>query len=175
MTTTKTTTASHVAGALPGRQPAVDSNPAAPSAHGLRHFLRHLVEMVLAMFAGMLLLDLLWEAVFTALGAAAVLAQPEVSAAVMATDMTLGMSAWMVHRRHSPAAIAEMGAAMYLSFLLAILAYWLGPLAADTALMIGHVLMVPAMVAAMLLRRDEYVHGDRPAARAQKDTTEGED
>jgi len=35
---------------------------------------------------------------------------------VMATSMTLGMSIWMAIRRHSWRFILEMGAAMYLSF-----------------------------------------------------------
>lgn len=71
----------------------------------------------------MLLLDPILTAISRTLGTSSPLDVPEIRAVVMATEMTLGTSVWMVHRRHCLAAIAQMGAAMYVSFLLAFLPY----------------------------------------------------
>ncbi|MDO3705338.1 hypothetical protein Q3W71_27065 [Micromonospora sp. C28SCA-DRY-2] len=120
--------------------------PAAHPAGGGRHLLRHLGEMVLAMVAGMLLLGPVWTLVGEPLGIAATLARPDVAALVMATNMTVGMTVWMRHRRHSWAATGEMAAAMYLPFLLLFGPYWAGLLGADALMLGGHLLMLPAMV-----------------------------
>jgi hypothetical protein len=76
----------------------------------------------------------------------------------MATWMTAGMTAWMAWRRHSWPAIAEMGLAMYASFVVLFPAYWLGSLSGHNVMLAGHLLMLPAMALAMLHRREEYVH-----------------
>ncbi|MEU8300671.1 hypothetical protein AB0C04_25735 [Micromonospora sp. NPDC048909] len=131
--------------------------PAPPSAPhpagGVRHLLRHLAEMAVAMVAGMLLLDPLWRLAGTPLGLTAVLARPDVAALVMATNMTVGMTVWMRHRRHSRAACAEMAAAMYVPFLLLLVPHWAGLLAGDVLMLGGHLLMVPAMVLVALRHR----------------------
>jgi flagellar biosynthetic protein FliP len=72
--------------------------------------------------------------------------------------MTLGMALWMKIRRHSWPRIAEMSAAMYLPFVVLLLPYWLGVISGDALMTAGHVLMLPAMLAAMLWRRSEYYH-----------------
>ncbi|MCE7006642.1 hypothetical protein LWC34_27995 [Kibdelosporangium philippinense] len=113
-----------------------------------RRFARHYVEMLAAMVAGMLLFGPLWPSV----------PGPDVQALVMATNMTLGMGIWMRIRDHSWRAIAEMGAAMYVPFLLLLGPFWLGLLSADVLMIGGHVLMLPFMLGLMLLRRDEYSH-----------------
>jgi hypothetical protein len=74
----------------------------------------------------------------------------------MATNMTIAMSAWMRYRQHGWAPIAEMGAAMYLPFLALFVPLWTGAISADTLMLAGHLLMLPAMALAMLLRLDEY-------------------
>jgi hypothetical protein len=74
----------------------------------------------------------------------------------MATNMTLGMSLWMAYRKHSWPSILEMGAAMYLPFIVLLVPYWAGQLSGGVIMMGGHALMLPAMLAAMLLRRREY-------------------
>jgi len=66
----------------------------------VRYFLRHLAEMMLAMVAGMLLLGPVWEAVHRALGVGGPFGRADIGALVMATNMTLGMAAWMGHRGH---------------------------------------------------------------------------
>ncbi|MFD0788417.1 hypothetical protein ACFQZ8_31270, partial [Micromonospora azadirachtae] len=95
-------------------------------AGGFAHLLRHLGEMVLAMIAGMLLLDPVWSLVVDPLGLTTALDRPDVAALVMATNMTIGMTVWMRHRRHSAAACAEMAAAMYVPFLVLLAPYWAG-------------------------------------------------
>ena len=51
-----------------------------------------------------------------------------------------------------------MCAAMYLPFVLLLVSNWLGAISAGTLMMDGHVLMIPAMLAAMLWRRGDYYH-----------------
>src|SRR5919112_6755 len=119
------------------------------------HFLRHYAEMVLAMFAGMLVLELTpWN--------------PQTAEPLllgMATAMTIPMVAWMRHRGHGWAASWEMSAAMYVPTLAALALGWTGVLEGAHAQMgVQHVVMFPAMLAVMLLRREEYTaHAHEPA------------
>lgn len=57
-----------------------------------------------------------------------------------------------------------MGLAMYLSFVALFPLLWTGTLSPGGLFVLGHVLMLPAMVGAMLLRRDEYAGHHRQAA-----------
>ena len=112
-----------------------------------------MLEMVVAMLVGMAALGPLWPELP---GGA------EPMALVMATDMTVGMTALMVWRRHRPVAVLEMALAMYLPFVVLFPGYWAAWLSADAVLITGHVLMLPAMVLAMLRRPEEYTcHGRR--------------
>ena len=121
-----------------------------------KKFTRHFAEMVVAMVVGMVALNPLWAFVLDAAGAAWLMHDPYTGALIMATDMTVAMSAWMTYRGHGRRPVTEMGAAMYLPFLVLFVPRALG-LIDDGALMLwGHVLMLPAMVAAMLLRPSEY-------------------
>jgi hypothetical protein len=130
------------------------------AAHPLsrRKFVVHFLEMVVAMAVGMVALHPVWMIGLEAVGADALMDNAYSGALIMATNMTIAMSAWMAYRGHSWRPIAEMAAAMYLPFLVLFV-----PLALDLidkgALMLwGHVLMLPAMAAAMLLRPHEYAH-----------------
>jgi hypothetical protein len=113
-----------------------------------RAAIRHFVEMLAAMVVGMVALGPLWPHVGTD--------QVEVHALVMATNMTIGMTALMLWRRHSAAAVVEMALAMYLPFVLLFPALWAGWLSGGAVFVAGHVLMLPAMVLAMLIRPAEY-------------------
>jgi hypothetical protein len=65
-------------------------------------------------------------------------------------------------RRHGWAPIWEMNAAMAAPFAVLLVLFWLGATSAGGLMLWGHVLMVPAMAGAMLLRPAEYtehVHG----------------
>jgi flagellar biosynthetic protein FliP len=117
-------------------------------------FALHYVEMIIAMFVGMFALDPVWS-----LAVPGVMDRPDAAAIVMATNMTVGMSAWMAIRRHSWPRIAEMAAAMYLPFVALLVPYYLGAVSGMAVMTGGHTLMFLTMLGAMLWRRDEYRHG----------------
>jgi hypothetical protein len=119
----------------------------------VRHVVRHYLEMVVAMLAGMIVLGPVWSLLWpglTQLTTAHTL--------VMATDMAIGMGAWMRFRGHSWSAIGVMSAAMYVPFLGLLVPFWAGAITAGTLMTAGHLLMLPAMALAMLWRRQEYLH-----------------
>jgi hypothetical protein len=132
------------------------------------HFTLHLMEMVVAMVVGMFVLGSAVSVALSGLGVPHLLDRPDLGALLMATNMTVGMSLWMWYRRHSWASIAEMGAAMYLPFLVVLIPFWTGLLPGGTVMTCGHALMLPAMVAAMLHRREEYTRGHRHARTASR-------
>ena len=125
-----------------------------------RHFIRHYVEMLVAMFAGMVVLG---GPAMVALGAAGVTSaelQSDAPAALllgMGVTMTVPMVGWMRYRGHGWQPSNEMAASMMIPT-----AGVIGLLGAGlvtdigSLLMIEHVVMLPSMLAAMLLRRDEY-------------------
>ena len=80
------------------------------------------------------------------------------------------MAVWMRLRRHSRASIVEMSAAMYVPFVALLVPFWAGTISGPTLMTLGHVLMVPAMVVAMLRRRSEYTkpHHHPPALRRRR-------
>jgi hypothetical protein len=122
-------------------------------AHRIWHFTRHYLEMVVAMLVGMVALGALENLVWPA-----VTARHDVGVMVMATNMAIGMGAWMRFRGHSWRGIVEMSASMYLPFALLLVPFWVGAISGDALMTWGHVLMLPAMAAVMLLRPDEYSH-----------------
>jgi hypothetical protein len=131
----------------------LSTTPTHPRGHRVRHFVRHYAEMVVAMFVGMLVLgpveDLVWPALT---------ARADVGVMVMATNMAIGMGAWMRFRGHSWRGVAEMSASMYAPFLVLLVPFWAGGIGEHAMMMWGHVLMFPAMAAVILLRPDEYSH-----------------
>ena len=122
------------------------------------HFVRHYLEMVVAMFVGMVALHPAWSFAADALGFADLLERTDVMAMVMATNMTLAMTAWMAYRGHGWRPIAEMAAAMYLPFVVFLPPLWAGLVTGETLMTAGHVLMLFAMAGVMLLRPHEYTH-----------------
>ena len=119
-----------------------------------RPLARHYVEMVVAMFAGMLVLG----------GLRAVLGlttsfedHPGVAYLLMAVDMSIGMAAWMRYRGHGWASTLEMCAAMFVPLALVPLV-WAGAMGAMTFMGVAHAVMLLAMLAVLLRRRDEYAH-----------------
>jgi hypothetical protein len=117
------------------------------------HHVRHYLEMVVAMVVGMMALGPLEDLVWPGLDD-----RVDVHAMVMATNMAVGMGAWMRFRGHSWPAIAEMSAAMYLPFLVLLVPYWAGAISGSSLVTAGHLLMLPAMALAMWWRVDEYAH-----------------
>jgi hypothetical protein len=127
---------------------------------GIRQFIRHYVEMVIAMLVGMAVLLLPAAGVLRLLGSSAdqvESAAPGVALLGMAVAMTAPMVAWMRYRGHSRRLAWEMSAAMFVPTLLAIIFMATG--AIDdfmTVSMIQHNGMFAAMLAAMVVRRDQY-------------------
>jgi flagellar biosynthetic protein FliP len=122
-------------------------------------FARHYLEMVITMVIGMIVLHPLWVAGFGAVGLPGALNHATTMAAVMATNMSLGMGAWMRFRGHSWRSILEMSAAMYLPFAAFLPPVWAGAMSRGAMITAGHLLMLPTMLALMLWRRDEHGHG----------------
>jgi hypothetical protein len=125
-------------------------------------FVRHYIEMVAAMMAGM-----------AALAASRSMVDLPDETAVelveMALWMTVPMVAWMRFRGHAWRVCNEMAAAMLLPAAAALALLATGVVGDSHALvMLEHSVMFPAMLAAMLLRRDEYTghhqHHHAPAA-----------
>jgi len=119
------------------------------------HFIRHYLEMVIAMLLGMAVLGIPG---FIALGAAGV--DTEAAGVLlwgMAVSMTVPMVAWMRHRGHDWLPCWEMSAAMIVPTIGALALLEAGALdGAHAAMGIQHVVMFPAMLGVMLLRRGEY-------------------
>jgi hypothetical protein len=135
-----------------------------------RQFLRHYAEMVAAMFAGMLVLGppyiLALELLGTSMSEVRAEA-PAVSLFAMAVMMTAPMVGWMRYRGHAWQPCAEMAASMFLPTFGVIALLWGGVLEDfGTLMMLEHVVMLPAMLVAMLLRYDEYAHGHAHQATA---------
>ena len=135
------------------------------------NFVQHLLEMTIAMFVGMFALGMPAKALWDGLGWSVLNDATVPRTLLMATWMSVGMAAWMRFRGCRWRPIGEMCLAMYVPFLL-MYPFFLAGLVGGTAVMVvGHVLMVPAMVVAMLFRLDEYTaghHAHRAAATADE-------
>jgi hypothetical protein len=123
-----------------------------------KKFALHFAEMVVAMAVGMVVLHPVWMLVLDAVGGAGLMDNPYAGALIMATNMTVAMSAWMKFRGHRWRPIAEMGAAMYVPFLVLFVPLALELIGTGALMLWGHLLMLPAMAVAMLLRPHEYAH-----------------
>ena len=121
-----------------------------------RHFVRHYVEMVVAMFLGMGVLLPPLGAALRAAGTS-LHSSDVLMISAMALTMTVPMVGWMRFRGHGWPVCADMTAAMVIPTLSVLALLWSG-LFGDlgTLLVIEHLAMLPSMLVAMLLRRDEY-------------------
>ena len=127
----------------------------------------HVVEMCLSMCVGLVVLDLPALAIADALGYSDPITQlPELSAIVAAVNMSVPMALWMRMRHHGRQCIREMVAAMAVETVLVIAIATAGLVARESIVAWQHGLMVPAMVAAMLLRLDVYTKPMRHHAAA---------
>ncbi|HEY0696903.1 MAG TPA: hypothetical protein VGD43_03735 [Micromonospora sp.] len=128
-----------------------------------RPLLRHFAEMVAAMLVGMMVLGAVARMGLMLVGWSEVLDRTEVAVVLMAVNMSIGMSVWMRYRRHSWASILEMDAVMVASFVVLLVPFWTGVLSAGAVMMVGHMLMLPAMALVMLRRWRDYVPAHQPA------------
>ena len=129
-----------------------------PTEHRLsgRKFALHFAEMVVAMAVGMVVLHPVSMVLLGALGAAGLMHDPYTGALIMATNMTVAMSAWMTFRGHRWRPIAEMGAAMYLPFVALFVPLALGLIDTSALMLWGHIGMLFAMALVMAGRPHEY-------------------
>jgi uncharacterized membrane protein YhaH (DUF805 family) len=128
---------------------------------GTSHFWWHLVQMIIAMLAGMAVLGVPFRAILGSLGYTfeqAVARFPEIVCLVMTFNMAVGMVAWMRFRGHGWRASAEMTGAMYAATAVTLGMFWLHIISVDPLIGLMHILMLPAMLLAMLYRRDEYAY-----------------
>jgi hypothetical protein len=117
-----------------------------------RHFIRHYIEMLVAMALGMVVLGVPAAGLLEAAGTG-------VHLLGMAVTMTVPMVAWMRYRGHGWAASNEMALSMFIPTFAVIGMLWTGLVTDFDALMtLEHALMLPAMLLAMLMRREEYSH-----------------
>lgn len=128
--------------------------------YATRHFIRHYIEMVVAMFAGMLVLGIPAELALRAAGTSSSELHADAPALMllgMAVIMTVPMVAWMRHRGHAWQPCHEMAASMFLPTFAVIALLWAGAVEdAGTLMTLEHAVMLPSMLIAMLLRREEY-------------------
>lgn len=129
----------------------------------MKRLTRHYVEMVLAMLAGMGILGGLWMLVWPGIHD-----RPVIHTLEMAANMTIGMAVWMAVRGHPRRMIVEMSVAMVAPFLVLLVPLATGGITADTLMAAGHVLMLFTMLAAMLLRRQDYMHHHGRPLRARR-------
>jgi flagellar biosynthetic protein FliP len=116
--------------------------------------------MIVVMMLGMCVLGAAWgafhEAVFGSAFAGAWRDYVVLAAFAMAFNMTVPMMLWMRYRGHSWERGGEMAAAMNLPLLPLLVLYWLDLLPPQAVLGLQMMLMIPAMVLAMLYRKEEY-------------------
>jgi hypothetical protein len=125
-----------------------------------RRFARHFFEMVGVMTLGMFVLGVAFRQLhILLLGSGFAAAWDDhvlLAAFAMAFNMTMPMVLWMRYRGHSWERGGEMAAAMNLPVLPALLLYWIGAIPSEGVLGLQMMLMIPAMLGAMLYRKEEY-------------------
>jgi hypothetical protein len=140
----------------------------------IRRFARHYVEMVIAMFAGMFVLGVPLAGVLELAGSSLCELErstPAVYLLAMGVSMTAGMVVWMRYRGHGWRPSSEMAGAMMGPTFAVIVLLGFGIVDFGAAMMIEHVAMLPAMLAVMLARWDEYSapHDHRRPTRRETD------
>ena len=136
-------------------------------------FVRHFLEMCLAMCIGIGVLGVVYTWAAGLFGITnPYMRLPELSALVLAFNMTAPMVAWMRFRGMAWRPIADMSAAMVVEVFAILVLYWIGVLANEpvgslsTLWQWQHGLMMPAMLVPMLLRLDFYTGGMHHQAHA---------
>ena len=131
-----------------------------PQGRKTRRFVRHLLEMIVVMMLGMCVLGAAFgELHGLAFGSGFADAWRDhvgLAAFAMAFNMTVPMVLWMRYRGHSWERGGEMAAAMNLPLLPAFVLYAFDAIPPEGVLGVQMMLMIPAMLAAMLYRKDEY-------------------
>jgi hypothetical protein len=125
-----------------------------------RRFVQHFFEMVLVMMLGMAVLGAAFREIHVlAFGSgfdAAWRDHVVLAAFAMGFDMTVPMVLWMRYRGHGWSRGGEMAAAMNLPLLPLLLLDWADVIPPRGVLGGQMMLMLPAMLAVMLYRKEEY-------------------
>ena len=132
-----------------------------------RAFGRHFAEMLLAMFIGMGVLGGLAELAFAAAGSDLSDQSTELRVLLMGVYMTAPMVAWMAYRGHDRLRNLEMAASMVVPSLLVAALAWAGTLEIGSAMGVLHAIMIPAMLAVMIWRYEDYAHPHAPYSRGK--------
>ncbi len=129
-------------------------------------FIRHLFEMCVAMCVGIAVLGVAYGWIAGLFGVAnPYMRYPELSALVLAFNMTAPMVGWMRFRGMAWSPIAEMSGVMIVEAIVILGLYWTGVVPnlavgnVSTLWQWQHGLMMPAMLVPMLLRLDFYSAG----------------
>lgn len=117
--------------------------------------------MVVVMILAMGIIGAAVSAVFALLGHGNLLHFAALRGLLMTAYMVAGMALWMRHRRHGWASVIEMSVAMVVPYVLLVGPFAAGLVEKGTFLGAMHVLMLPCMYVAMLLRREEYEQDHR--------------
>jgi hypothetical protein len=155
------------------RRTAAMRQPSLSASVKVWQFVRHFLEMCAAMCIGAAVLGLVYT---WAAGSVSVskpyVRWPELSAFVLAFNMTAPMVAWMRFRGMAWPPIAEMSGAMVVEAFVIVALYWVGALAnvavgdVSTLWLWQPGLMLPVMLVPMLLRLDFYSGGTHHQAHA---------
>ncbi|HEX6357613.1 hypothetical protein [Actinophytocola sp.] len=137
------------------------------------NFVQHLLEMTIAMFVGMFVLGMPAGMLFKALDWTVLTEETVPRTLLMATYMSVGMAAWMRFRGCRWPAVVEMSLAMYVPFVIMYPFFWAGLVSDGTVMAVGHALMTPAMIVAMLFRLNEYTQGHHHHAKTMAAQPEG--
>jgi len=119
--------------------------PSAPSRRTLSRFALGTLELLIVATLSMLLVDQVTSAALAALDLTAVLLRPEGVAVVMTVDIAVGTTVWMLHRRRTTRSIVAVFGATAASFALSLVPFWLGLVSAMDAVILGHLLVIPAL------------------------------
>ncbi len=129
-------------------------------AQSTKRFALHFFEMVLVMMLGMFVLGFVFRELHILLFGSGFAAAWDdhvlLAAFAMAFNMTVPMVLWMRYRGHTWERGGEMALAMNLPLLAALVLYVVGAIPAQGVLAMQMMLMIPAMLGAMLFRKDEY-------------------
>lgn len=127
------------------------------------YFARHFLEMVVVMLLGMGVLEGLAALAFAAAGSSLTDQSGTFRVMLMGLSMTGPMVFWMSYRGHSASRNIEMAASMLIPSGGAAALAGAGVLGVGTALALQHAVMVPAMLAVMVWRYDEYARPHAPS------------
>jgi hypothetical protein len=138
-------------------------NVVRPGSRSKRTFAMHFLEMVVVMLVGMGVFSGLAALAFGLAGSGMSDQPGAIRVTLMGVNMAVPMALWMGLRGHPALRNLEMAASMLLPTFVAAVLVWAGAVNVMAGMTIQHAVMVPAMLAVMLWRYDEYAqpHGRR--------------